>query len=522
MIIGAGPAGLTAAFELLTRTNIRPIVLEKSEYMGGISRTVNYKGNRIDIGGHRFFSKSDRVMTWWMKMLPIEPSAIDAVIQYHGMQRVVKGEAKTEANPDAVMLLRPRKSRIFYLRRFFDYPISLSKTTIENLGLVRTAKIGISYFQSVLFPVKPESNLEQFFINRFGKELYLSFFKSYTEKVWGVPCTEIDASWGVQRIKGLSVWAALVNAAKKLVQKPGNSNLKHKGETSLNEQFLYPKLGPGQMWEETARRVKEMGGEIRTGYTVKRIHTQGTKVTSVEAVNGETGAVEVFEGDYFFNTAPLQEVLRSFDVAPPANVLEVSDGLVYRDFITVGLLVNKLKIHDDTPQGKKLISDNWIYVQEADVVLGRIQVFNNWSESLIVDPSKIWLGLEYFCNTTDSLWKLTDAQMSKLACEELSKIGMIEVGDVIDTTVIRMEKTYPAYFGTFDRFGEIRTYLERYPNLFPVGRNGMHRYNNQDHSMLTAMMAVDNIIAGRTDKSNLWEVNTEMDYHEEAKAAKAG
>ena len=197
---------------------------------------------------------------------------MDAVIQYHGMQRVVKGEAKTEANPDAVMLLRPRKSRIFYLRRFFDYPISLSMTTIENLGLVRTAKIGISYFQSVLFPVKPESNLEQFFINRFGKELYLTFFKSYTEKVWGVPCTEIDASWGAQRIKGLP--------AKKLVQKPGNSNLKHKGETSLIEQFLYPKLGPGQMWEETARRVQEMGGEIRTGYTVKRIHTQGTKVTS--------------------------------------------------------------------------------------------------------------------------------------------------------------------------------------------------------------------------------------------------
>ena len=290
-------------------------------------------------------------------------------------------------------------------------------------------------------------------------------------------------------------------------------------ETSLIEQFLYPKLGPGQMWEEVARRVREMGGEIRTGYTAKGLRTDGWRVTAVEAVNAATGATEVFEGDFFFSTAPVQELMRAFDVPPPANVLEVSEGLVYRDFVQVGLLVRSLEIHDGTPQGKKLLTDNWIYIQEPDVLLGRLQIFNNWSPYMVARPDTVWLGLEYFCNQTDPIWTMPKEQMAELAVEELSRIGIIDSREVLDWTVVRVEKTYPAYFGTYGRFAEIREHVDRYANLFLVGRNGMHRYNNQDHSMLTAMMAVDNIIAGNTDKTGLWEVNTEMDYHEAKKAA---
>jgi len=518
IIIGAGPAGLTAAWELLTRTGIRPVVLEKSDCMGGISRTVNYKGNRIDLGGHRFFSKSDRVMQWWLQMLPLQASEQGAAaIKYHRMERPIATAAAgpDPAVSDCVMLLRPRKSRIYYLRRFFDYPISLTKDTLLKLGLWRTFKIGVSYLRSALFPVKPEETLEQFFTNRFGRELYRTFFKSYTEKVWGVPCNRISAEWGAQRIKGLSVRATLRHALRK-AWKSDSRDLTQKGtETSLIEQFLYPKFGPGQMWEETARRIREMGGEILTGRRVDRIVTDGWRVTAIEATNSATARMEVFEGDYFFSTAPVREIMRSFDVPPPANVLEVSDGLVYRDFITVGLLVRSLRIHDSTPQGKKLIGDNWIYIQEPDVSLGRLQIFNNWSPFLVADPANVWLGLEYFCNEEDEIWKLSDERMIALATGELSKIEIIEASEVLDATVLRMEKTYPAYFGTYGRFAEIREHVDRYQNLFLIGRNGMHRYNNQDHSMLTAMMAVDDIIAGRTEKKGLWEVNTEADYHEE-------
>jgi protoporphyrinogen oxidase len=517
IIIGAGPAGLTAAYELLTRTKISPIVLEKSTCMGGISRTVNFKGNRIDIGGHRFFSKSDRVMEWWLKILPLQASEDGPVaIKYHRMERKIVPSASSPdpVDADGVMLLRARKSRIYYLRRFFDYPISLSKDTLLKLGLWRTFKVGVSYLHSALFPIKKEQTLEQFFINRFGRELYRTFFKSYTEKVWGVPCDQISAEWGAQRIKGLSVWSTLMHALRK-VFKRGGGDIAQKGtETSLIEQFLYPKFGPGQMWEEVARRIIELGGEIHTDCRAERLITDGWRVKALKTISS-TGDRKTFEGDYFFSTAPIQEIMRSFDVVPPKNVLEVSDGLVYRDFITVGLLLRSLRINDETPQGKQLICDNWIYIQEPDVQLGRLQVFNNWSPFMVADPTKVWLGLEYFCNESDDIWKLSDERMVALATAELSKIGIIDAAEVLDSTVLRMEKTYPAYFGTYERLSEIREHVDQYKNLFLIGRNGMHRYNNQDHSMLTAMMAVDNIISGKADKNDLWEVNTEMDYHEE-------
>jgi protoporphyrinogen oxidase len=277
------------------------------------------------------------------------------------------------------------------------------------------------------------------------------------------------------------------------------------------------------MWDEVARRVLEMGGEIHTGRKASRILTDGWRVKAVEAADSASGCLETFEGDYFFSTAPVQEIMRSLDVPPPANVLEVSDGLVYRDFITVGLLVRSLRIHDETPQGRKLIADNWIYIQEPDVLLGRLQVFNNWSPFLVADPSTVWLGLEYFCNKEDQIWNLSDQRIAALAVEELSRIGIVDPPEVLDSTVLRMEKTYPAYFGTYNRFHEIREYVDRFANLFLIGRNGMHRYNNQDHSMLTAMMTVDGLVSGNVDRAALWEVNTEMDYHEErARAAEQG
>ncbi|HUQ49126.1 MAG TPA: NAD(P)-binding protein, partial [Terriglobales bacterium] len=317
IIIGAGPAGLTAAFELLTRTDIKPIVLEKDEYMGGISRTVRYKGNRIDIGGHRFFSKSDRVMNWWYQHMPIQQTQNgNGQIHYHNMSRPVPAPTASQpADADEVMLLRKRKSRIYFLRRFFDYPISLTMDTLSKLGLFRTMRIGFSYLWSAAFPVKNPANLEQFFINRFGRELYMTFFKSYTEKVWGVPCHEISAEWGEQRIKGLSIKKTLTHIIKKQFMSAKNVAQKDT-ETSLIEQFLYPKFGPGQMWETVARKVEELGGEIITGVDITQVHCDGFQVKSITGTD-KSGAARDFHGDYFFSTMPMKELVRSLDVAVP-------------------------------------------------------------------------------------------------------------------------------------------------------------------------------------------------------------
>ncbi|HTW66839.1 MAG TPA: NAD(P)/FAD-dependent oxidoreductase [Bryobacteraceae bacterium] len=512
VIIGAGPAGLTAALELLNRTSIRPLVLEKSHYMGGISRTVSYKGNRIDIGGHRFFSKSDRVMNWWMGLASVEQTGESRHrLAYQGQERtfVSNGQAPDAAG-GLVMLVRPRKSRIFFLRKLFDYPLKLNFTTLGKLGVLRSIRAGFSYVASSLRPIRPENTLEDFLINRFGRHLYGTFFKSYTEKVWGVPCHEISAEWGAQRIKGLSLRKALLHHFKKMVSNGADEISQKDTETSLIDKFLYPKLGPGQLWEEVAHRVCAKGGEILTGWTACGIHTKGDRVTGVTA-RSESGEERFFPAQFVFSTMPVKELIQAFDVAPPREVREVSDGLLYRDFITVGLLLNRLNIRD---QGEGLLKDNWIYIQEPDVLVGRMQIFNNWSPYLVRDPEKVWIGLEYFCYDTDELWRKTDQDMIALAVAEAEKMGMVARADVVDATVLRMEKTYPAYFGTYDRFQVIRDFVDRYDNLFLVGRNGMHKYNNQDHSMLTAMTAVDNIAAGLRDKSNIWSVNTQMEYHE--------
>lgn len=516
VIIGAGPAGLTAAHELLSRTDVRPVIIEKSDRMGGLACTVNYKGNRIDIGGHRFFSKSDRVMDWWLDLMPLEwTDGTMPEIAYQGSRRNIQlpNSGPHSDREDIVMLLRKRKSRLYFMRKLFDYPISLSPDTVLKLGIFKTARIGFSYIRSLCLPIKPEKNLEEFFINRFGRELYRTFFKSYTEKVWGVPCENIDASWGAQRIKGLSITKAISHAVRKALNPI--TGIKQKDvETSLIEQFLYPKYGPGQMWELVAGKAIGGGAEIHTSLDVTGVFCDGKRVVAIEAIDSTTGEKRSFEGDFFFSSMPIKDLIRAMKTDVPANVREVSEGLLYRDFLTVGLLVKGLKLKEGR-NGDSLIKDNWIYIQEPDVRIGRLQIFNNWSPYMVADANTVWLGLEYFCNETDDLWTKTDEELTELGQRELQKIGILEDGVVIDSTVLRMPKTYPGYFGTYDRFCEVREFLDGFENLFLVGRNGMHRYNNQDHAMLTAMVAVDNISQGITDKSNIWSVNTESEYHEE-------
>jgi protoporphyrinogen oxidase len=530
IIIGAGPAGLTAAYELLDKTDIVPIVFEMTPDIGGISKTVAYKGNRIDIGGHRFFSKSDRVMTWWQNFFPLQgaPARDDRLVgrqvplattsQIRGLRDPAPTTvpAPDPEQVDGVMLVRGRLSRIFFLRKFFNYPISLTMETIANLGLVRIAKIGLSYLAIRLAPIREERSLEDFFINRFGRELYLTFFKDYTEKVWGVPCREIKPEWGAQRIKGLSVTKTLLHAVKKLFGSA--ADISQKGvETSLIEQFLYPKLGPGQIWEAAAAAVERTGGTVIRQARVVGIETAGTQVVAVQVQDQQTGRLSRYAGDYFISTMPVQELIAAMGDGVPQPVQEVAAGLQYRDFMTVGLLLKRLKIRNETAQKtvNNLVPDNWIYIQEREVKLGRLQIFNNWSPYLVNDPETVWIGLEYFCREGDQLWTMADDAFIRFAVDELASIEIIDPADVLDATVLRMPKAYPAYFGSYDRFDVVREFTDAFANLYLVGRNGMHRYNNADHSMLTAMAAVENIMAGRTDKANLWQVNAEEEYHEE-------
>jgi protoporphyrinogen oxidase len=516
VIIGAGPAGLTAAFELLRRTGIRPIVLEATHAIGGLSQTVQYKGNRIDIGGHRFFSKSDRVMQWWLDRIPLasgsQATAEPIRLRYHGAEREVAPCAVAEV-PDEqrVMLIRRRRSRIYFLRRFFDYPIRLSLQTLRNLGPSRTLRAGFSYLRSILFPRRSERTLEDFLINRFGKQLYRIFFESYTEKVWGVPCRAIPAEWGAQRIKGLSLRRVLTHFFRTHLRRKTRDLAQKTTETSLIEHFLYPRLGPGQLWEHVASLIREDGGEVHLGLSVDRIHHEGASVTAIEAVALD-GTRHLYQADFVFSTMPVQALLRAFSIQPPAEVLAVSDNLIYRDFITVGLLASRLAVKekDGSP-----LQDNWIYIQEPNVLVGRVQIFNNWSPDLVADPNTVWIGMEYFCYETDAIWKLSDADLAALAGTEIDRIGLLNASEILDSHVVRMPKTYPAYFGSYSRFEIVRNYTDAIENLFLIGRNGMHKYNNQDHSMLTAMTAVDNIVAGITSKENLWNINTEMEYNEE-------
>jgi protoporphyrinogen oxidase len=520
VIAGAGPAGLTAALELLRRSDIVPVVFEADNQVGGISKTINYRGNRMDLGGHRFFSKSDWVMRWWQDILPIaegQASPESALrIKYQGQTRDLVPETLGSSSSDAVMLVRQRLSRIFYRRRFFDYPLRLNASTVKNLGLVEALQIGLSYGQARLKSQLPEVTLEDFFINRFGHRLYRTFFKDYTEKVWGVPCEEISAEWGAQRIKGLSVAKAVGHALTSPFRNSVDASQKQT-ETSLIERFLYPKFGPGQMWEEVARRVSQRGGEIHLRQRIVGVERNGPDVTAANVLDEATGSLRRVPCDYFISTMPIHDLI-SFLGPADSRVRRIANRLPYRDFMTAGLLLRRMHsaaASQGTKQNNGMPPDNWIYIQEPDVRIGRLQIFNNWSPALVADPTTIWLGLEYFCSEGDDLWTMDNGRFIDFAASELEKIGLINRKDVIDGTLVRVPKAYPAYFGAYGEFEKVRAYLDQFPNLYPVGRNGMHRYNNQDHSMLAANVAVSSIINGGSGKLEIWRTNAEDEYHEE-------
>ena len=511
IIIGAGPAGLTAGYELLKDQDNQydVVILEEENQVGGISKTVRYNGNRMDIGGHRFFSKDENVMDFWKELMPIQgaPSYDDKKLN---REKPLVKDGPDPEKEDKVMLVRDRVSRIYYLKKFFDYPVSLKLETFTNMGLIRTIKAGFSYLKSI-FVKKKETSLENFYINRFGKVLYGMFFEKYTEKLWGRHPSVISADWGSQRVKGLSITAVIKDMFRKIFNPKSN-----KVETSLIEQFWYPKYGPGQLWENLADEIEKNGGKILKQHSVQKINLKENKITSVECVCD--GKIEVFEGDIFISSMPLKDLVEDMkEEAVPEDIKNIATGLPYRDFMTVGLLLKKLDLKNKTKIKTlgNIVPDCWIYVQEPDVKLGRIQIFNNWSPYMVSNPEKnVWIGLEYFCNEGDEYWNMSDEEFTKFAIKELVSMGVIEESDVLDSHRERVKKAYPAYFDTYSEIDKLIEYLNGFENLYCVGRNGQHRYNNMDHSMVTAMETVKNIKNNITTKDNIWKENTEKEYHE--------
>ncbi len=466
VVIGAGPAGLTAAYEL-AKNGIRSTVLEADQLVGGISRTVNYKGYRFDIGGHRFFSKVPLINEVWDDIL------------------------------DEKMLIRPRLSRIHYRDHFFDYPLQAGNA-LSGLGLMEAVMIGLSYARTKVFPSRQERNFEEWVANRFGYRLYNIFFKTYTEKVWGIPCTEISADWAAQRIKNLS----LVEAVRNALLGGGGKTKDGKIITTLIDEFKYPRLGPGMMWECCETRLEGQGSRTLRGRRVERVrHTHG----KVECVYARTddGELEEFSGDQFFSTMPLRELIGALDPAPPDDVIKAANSLAYRDYLTVVLMVKR----------DKVFPDNWIYIHSPEVKMGRIQNYKNWSPEMVPDASRTSLGLEYFLWDVDDEWTWSNDRLIDLGLKETVALKLIEADEVEDGTVVRMKKAYPIY----DQFYQghldvIRRYLDTITNLQTIGRNGQHRYNNQDHSMLTGIYAARNVVGANYD---IWSVNVEKEYHEE-------
>ena len=463
VVIGGGPAGLTAAY-LLSKKGYRVTVLEGDSILGGISRTAQYKGYRFDIGGHRFFTKIAPVEALWHEVL---------------------GE-------DFISV--PRLSRIYYDGKFFDYPLKAANA-LRGLGLWNAIAIVLSYLRWQYKPHPVEENFEQWVTNRFGRRLYQIFFKTYTEKVWGIPCTEIRAEWAAQRIQGLSLAKAIISAA--------SLNKRSTKIKSLINEFQYPRLGPGQMWEDCAQRITSMGNTVLMNHYASAIEVEGGKVVAVRARTPE--GERRFPCQHVINTMPLRNLVRSLSPAPQAEVTAAAEGLAYRDFLTVALMVD----------GTNLFPDNWIYIHSPGVKVGRIQNFNNWSAAMVPHPGRTCLGLEYFCFQGDGLWNSPDHDLIELAKREIGELGLVDPTKVVDGTVVRMPKAYPIYDSKYrDYLDTVRSHIDAIPNLHTVGRNGMHKYNNQDHSMLTAMMAIWNMEGASHD---IWSVNTDFEYHEEQK-----
>ena len=510
VIIGAGPAGLTAGYEFLKlNKGYEVVILEATAAIGGIARTIAHQGNRMDIGGHRFFSKDPRVNAWWREIMPLQgkPSLDDRLL---GREMTLPTNGPDPDREDRVMLKRRRVSRIFYLNRFFDYPISMSMQTIRNLGFWRTLRAGFSYLWASVFKRK-ETSLENFYVNRFGKVLYGMFFEDYTTKIWGRHPRDISADWGAQRVKGLSILALLKNFFRKK---------KGPVETSLITEFLYPKYGPGHLWETVADDIRAMGGTIVMNAEVDAIRVENNRIN---AVSYRQGGIEVsLTGDVFVSTMAIKDLVAAMGNNAPAPVRTIAAGLPYRDFVTVGLLVPKLMLRNETGIRTlgDIVPDCWIYVQETRVRLGRIQIFNNWSPYMVKDPeTTVWIGLEYFCQEGDEFWNLSEAEAVAVAARELVEIGVISPDvPILDSRRERVKKAYPAYFDAYAQIGEITPFLDAIENLYCIGRNGQHRYNNMDHSMVTAFRAVAAVDSGSQDKASVWNVNTEETYHEEKKS----
>ena len=507
IIIGAGPAGLTTAYELAERTDIKPIIFEMTDEIGGIARTVDLHGNKIDVGGHRFYSQSAKGADWWQKIMPIQGSpSSDDIRRQRKVPLSNEPGAPDPEKDDDVLLVRQRLSRILFLRQLFEYPIALNRNTVFKLGFRRVFRVGMSYLKSKFFPIRPEMSLEDFFTNRFGEELYETFFRDYTQKVWGVPCSSIDPAWGPQQIQGISIRKALRHAFKKIFSRGKPVDL---DETDINlaVQFLYPKYGPGQLWEKVAGIVQARGGELHLRHRVVGLEHCDGRIRAAVVRDETTGETKTVSGDFFVSTMPVVNLVDSLGDEVPEEVREIAHGLVYRSFISVELVLRNLRIRGRpvVAPGRAGIPDNWIYVQEHDVELGRIQVLNNWSPYLVKDPDTALVGLEYFSNEGDELWSKSDDDMVQLALGELDRVGIV-VEDLLDSVVLRESRAYPVYRGTYDRFHVIRDYVDRLDNLFLLGRAGMHIYDSTDVYMLAAMEAVDNIIAGRTTKDNVWGV----------------
>ena len=508
IIIGAGPAGLTAAYKLLKESKkYNVIIFESTNSIGGISKTIKYKDYRMDIGGHRFFSKDERVVKFWKEIMPIQG---EIPFDYQETKRKVNIESNGP-NPnkeDKVMLIRNRISRIYYLNKFFDYPITLSLETFKNLGFSRTIISGFSYLKT-LFIKKKEDNLENFYINRFGKKLYSMFFEKYTEKLWGRNPKDISADWGSQRVKGLSIWKVIKNFFDKLFHHK-QKNI----ETSLIEEYYYPKYGPGQLWEEVAKQIEKMGGKIIFNSPINDIEYKENKIVSVTSNNKK------YNVDILLSSMPLKDLFNSLhgDKKMNKDLLRIANGLPYRDFITVGFLVSKLTIKNKTNIRTlgNIVPDCWIYIQDEKVKLLRVQIFNNWSPYLVKNPKEeVWLGAEYTCSENDEFWNLSNEEIVEYVSNELETVGIINKKDIKDSHVEKVLKAYPSYFDTYYEIDKLINYLNKYNNLYCIGRNGQHHYNNMDHSVATAFEAVNNIMNNIPNKENIWSVNTEKDYHEE-------
>lgn len=514
VIVGAGPAGITAAYELLKKSKeYNIVILEESNEIGGISRTVKHNGNRMDIGGHRFFSKNKEVTRFWEQFMPIQGKASFDDIKLNIFKQLSKDGPDPEKE-DKVMLIRQRVSRIYYLKKFFDYPVSMKLQTFKNMGLIRTINAGTSYLISMVHKLD-ETCLENFYINRFGRVLYSMFFEGYTEKLWGRHPKEISADWGAQRVKGVSIVAVI----KDMFFKVFPMSTDRKVETSLIEEFYYPKFGPGQFWETAASEVEKMGGRIYKNCKVNKIKVNLDKIKELQYE--KEGQQFTMKADIIISSMPLKDLGESIEGDISEEILDIAKGLPYRDFVTVGLLVNKLNLKNQTNVKTlgNIVPDCWIYVQDVEVKLGRIQIFNNWSPYLLKDPENtVWIGLEYFCNENDDFWNMNDHECIKFAVNELINIGIInDASIVLDSHRECVKKAYPAYFDTYKDIDKLISYLNKINNLYCIGRNGQHRYNNMDHSMATSFEAVNNILSGRADKDNVWNVNVEKEYNEEKK-----